>query len=128
MVETQERQAAARRPFRKNADAENVMRICFFSPSACEAPAIILIWSCPEGRYYGIYFNSPGLLHFFCTGQKEKEDKKKKKKKKFQAIRRMCWEPEPVAPRLRVVVLGAVMRILVELELTRLLWPGAHSN
>ena len=39
--------------------------------SACEAPAIILIWSCPEGGYYGIYFNSPGLLHFFCTGQRK---------------------------------------------------------
>lgn len=40
--------------------------------SACEAPAIILIWSCPEGGYYSIYFNSPGLLHFFRTGQRKK--------------------------------------------------------
>lgn len=59
--------------------------------SACEAPAIILIWSCPRGSYYGIYFNSPGLLHFFCTGQR-----RRKKKKKFQAIVRMCSEPDPV--------------------------------
>lgn len=59
--------------------------------SACEAPAIILIWSCPEGSYYGIYFNSRGLLHFFCTGQRRRE-----KKKKFEAIRRMCSEPAPV--------------------------------
>lgn len=41
--------------------------------SACEAPAIILIWSCPEGGYYSIYFNSPGLLHFFRTGQRKKK-------------------------------------------------------
>ena len=56
------------------------MRILFFL-SACEAPAIILILSSPEGSYYSIYNNSPGLLHFVHTGQR------KKKKKKTQAIR-----------------------------------------
>lgn len=48
------------------------MRILFFL-SACKAPAIILILSSPEGSYYSIYNNSPGLLHFVHTGQRKKK-------------------------------------------------------
>lgn len=72
--------------------------------SACEAPAIILIWSCPQGSYYGIYFNSPGLLHFICTGQK-----RRKGKKKVPSDRKNVLGARSRAPRLRVVVLGGVM-------------------
>lgn len=71
--------------------------------SACEAPAIILIWSCPEGSYYGIYFNSHGLLHFFCTGQRRREEKKVRSDQKN--VLGACAS----ARRLQVVVLGAVM-------------------
>lgn len=52
----------------------------FLFLSARKAPAIILILSSPEGSYYSIYINSPGLLHFVHTG---------KRKKKYQAIRGM---------------------------------------
>jgi len=44
----------------------------FLLLSACEAPAIILILSSPEGGYYSIYINSLGLLHFVHTGQRKK--------------------------------------------------------
>lgn len=67
------RHAAARRPFSKYAGA-SVMRIRFFL-SACKAPAIILILSGPEGSYYNIYINSPGLLHCVHTGQSTTEKK-----------------------------------------------------
>lgn len=46
----------------------------FLFLSACEAPAIIImILSSPEGSYYSIYINSPGLLHFVHTGQRKKD-------------------------------------------------------
>lgn len=69
--------------------------------SACAAPAIILIWSCPEGAYYSIYFNSPGLLHFFRTGQRNVPSDQK--------------NVLPAQPALHIVV---VTRSLAELKLT----------
>lgn len=68
--------------------------------SACEAPAIILIWSCPEGSYYGIYFNSRGLLHFFCTGQRRRK-KKKSSKRSEECARslRQCTSSPCCRPR-----------------------------
>lgn len=89
--------------------------------SACEAPAIILIWRCPEGSYYSIYFNS---LDCFISFARAKEEWKKKIPSDQKNVLEVCAS----AHRLHAAVLGAVMRILVELELTRLLWPGAHSN
>lgn len=56
--------------------------------SACAAPAIILIWSCPEGGYYSIYFNSPGLLHFFRTGQRKKSERSKRSEECARSPRR----------------------------------------
>lgn len=44
----------------------------FLFLSVRKAPAIILILSSPEGGYYSIYINSPGLLHFVHTGQRKK--------------------------------------------------------
>lgn len=51
-----------------------------------------------------------------------------KKKKKVASDQKNVLGACASARRLHAAVLGAVMRILVELELTRLLWPGAHSN
>lgn len=82
----QERQAAACRPLAKNAEA-SVMRILFFL-SACKAPAIILILSSPQGSYYSIYNNSPGLLHFVHTGQRKK--KRLKQLEERQQREEMC--------------------------------------
>lgn len=47
----------------------------FLFLSARKAPAIILILCSPEGSYYSIYINSPGLLHFVHTGQRKKSIK-----------------------------------------------------
>lgn len=71
--------------------------------SACEAPAIILIWSCPEGSYYSIYYNSLDCFISFARAKEEGE------KKKVPSDQKNVLGACASALRLHVVVLGAVM-------------------
>ena len=107
----QERHAAACRPLVKNAGA-SVMRILFFL-SACKAPAIILILSSPEGSYYSIYNNSPGLLHFVHTGQR---------KKKTRAIRGTPAERDVLSDGTETTLMWALLYDLLTAVRSLVVW------